>query len=201
MMDDIKEKIISRDLMEINLGLEGVFTRLTDRRSSEIRSIGWEPSLLWLWFSISQDNRLDLIIKAIPDSLAGGIQAKPFFRWHPNLGSIRFRSRFRSKVGCIGLDGTNRTVNIKGSIEIKRDFIIMIIIIILDVMEEDMMLGLHLFELIIISRCGRKEEGDIFIICQCSTGCFSHMVSSILDLTKFIITIGSVLEHDTFLTI
>jgi hypothetical protein len=66
------------------------------------------------------------------------------------------------KVGCIGLDGTNRTVNVKGIIWIKRD-----IIIILDVMEEDMMLVTLWFELIIVSRCDRKEEGDIYIICQC----------------------------------
>jgi hypothetical protein len=115
-MDASKEKIKSRDLMEINLGLEGRYTRLTDRRSSESRSIGWEPSLLCLWFSVSQDNGLCLIIKTIPDSLAGD---KPFFRWNPKLGSIRFRSRFRLKADCIGLDGTDRTVNVKGSIRTK----------------------------------------------------------------------------------
>jgi hypothetical protein len=38
------------------------------------------------------------------------------------------------------LGWSNRTVNVKGNIRIKRDFIIMIIIIILDVMEEDMTL-------------------------------------------------------------
>jgi hypothetical protein len=156
-MDVSKEKTISRDIMEINLGLERGFTRLTDWQSSEIRSIGWEATLLWLWFSVSQDNGLFLFIKTIPDRLAGGIQAKPFFRWPPNFGIIGFRSRFRSKVGCIGFDGTIRTVNIKGSIGIKRDFIIMIIIIIFDVMKEDMMLGPVWFELIIVSRCYRGE--------------------------------------------
>jgi hypothetical protein len=73
-----KEKIISRDLMEISLGLEGGFTRLNDRQSLEIRSMGWESSLLLVCFSVSQDDGLCLIIKTIPDSLAGGIQAKPF---------------------------------------------------------------------------------------------------------------------------
>jgi hypothetical protein len=63
----------------------------------------------------------------------------------------------------MGLDGTNRTVNVKG-IGIKRDFIIMIIIIIRDVMEEEMTLCPLWFELINVRGCDRKEEGDIFII-------------------------------------
>jgi hypothetical protein len=40
-MDASKEKVISRDLMEVNLGLEVGFTRLADRLSSKIRSISW----------------------------------------------------------------------------------------------------------------------------------------------------------------
>jgi hypothetical protein len=87
------------------------------------------------------------------------------------------------------------------SIAIKRDFIIMIITIILDVTEEDMTLGPLWFELIIVCRCIRTDEGDIFILCQCSAGCCSHMVSCILDLMKLIDTIDRLMENDMFLTI
>ena len=63
---------------------------------------------------------------------------------------------FGPKVGSVGLDGTNWAVDVKGGVWIIRDFIILIIVIILDVMEENMTLGPLWFELIFVGRCGIK---------------------------------------------
>jgi hypothetical protein len=63
---------------------------------------------------------------------------------------------FGSKVGSVGLDRANWVVNVKGGVWIKDNFIIMIIVVVLDVMKEYMALGLLRLKLIIVGRCGRK---------------------------------------------
>jgi hypothetical protein len=63
---------------------------------------------------------------------------------------------FGSKVGSVGLNGTNWAVNVKGGVWIKENFIIMITVVVLDVMKEYIALGLLRLKLIILGRCGRK---------------------------------------------
>jgi hypothetical protein len=63
---------------------------------------------------------------------------------------------FGSKIGSVGLDGTNWAVNVKGGVWIKENFIIMVIVVVLNVMKEYMALGSLRLKLIIVGRCGRK---------------------------------------------
>jgi hypothetical protein len=111
---------------------------------------------LRLRLGVTQNDRLFFIIKTIPNGFAGSIKAKPLFGGHPNLRSIRFRCVFGSKVGSVGLDGTDWTVNVKGGVWIKGDFIIMIILVALDIMKQYMALRSLRLKLVIIGRCGRK---------------------------------------------
>jgi hypothetical protein len=142
--------------MEVDLGLEGGFNRLIDRRTSKSGRVACWAIRLQLWLGVPQNDRLCFIIKAIPNGFAGGIEAKPLFGGRPNLSSIRFRCVFGSKVGSVGLDGINWAVNVKGGVWINNNFIIMIIVVVLDVMEEYLALGSLRLKLIIVGRCGRK---------------------------------------------
>jgi hypothetical protein len=142
--------------MEVNLGLEGGFTRLVDRRTSESRRVACWTIRLRLWLGVTQNDRLCFIIKAIPNGFADGIETKRLFGGHPNLRSMRFRCVFGSKVGSVFLDGTDWAVNVKGGVWIIGYFIIMIIVVVLDIMKEYMALRSLRLKLIIVGRCDRK---------------------------------------------